>query len=972
MFHSLITNLSDTKERKGIFYAFYTALFCLVAFFTFSWFIFSGKSLIYRGDGWIQHYKALVYYAQYLRTIIKNLVFTHRLIIPDWDFCIGEGNDILGTLHYYVIGDPIALLSVFVPTRFMHYFFTFSSILRLYLAGVSFSALCFGTGVKNRCGILAGAISYSFCSWAVLNAGRHPFFNNPLIWFPFMILGIEKILRGEKPCLFILFTAISAASNFFFFYMIALLTVIYTFTRLFLLHKNDIGEILRTVFKIGLAALLGVSLSAIIVFPVLGTFLQESRLGTAQPFHWFYSLGYYSQLPAVFITRNLEFWLCLGYSVPIILSILMLLLQKRQNKLLKILFFLGVVIILFPIGGRLFNGMSYMTNRWVWAFALLAAYILAVNWESLFSASSKEQRSLFIFSVIYYAVCLLFERSRTAAALSAIPLFFISLSVIKDDFSIKSSKIKQCILLIIVAASTVNVEFWWFSPAGDNYVAKYLENKDIPEKSWSNNETALVKNIVTEAYPRYTGRSITPNVNLVNGISNTQYYWTLSNPYLNQYRAALAMRESRLYKTTGYDDRTTPIALSAAGYYVTKPGDHLGIPYGYQLLTTENIMVENTENALGQLKKELNVEHLSSVQIQKLNQALQNNYEVYENRFKLPLGYSYDSYMTRKTWESLDPVQKQEVQLSAAVLDTPMEGLSPYNAPVPYYAVFYTAEPRGMDVSLTGNAFITTADNTQITLRLEEPVKDAEIYVGFDHLEFKVTPEYDLYFGPDAVDPLRLYNKTNWDLLSYDKQSAIRKDKLFLAPTTDADITVRSSAGVSKEIQYMQPDSPYSSGRHDFIVNLGYTTDEIDSITITLPKRGIYSFSSLKVYKIPMDGYANKIEALSTDALQNVSIGVDCVQGDFSADSDKILCVAIPYSKGWSVYVDGQRQDVLLVNSRHIGTALAAGRHTVRFEYHTPLKRAGLTTSVSAIIIFLLFAFLSGKKNRHTAQTPLA
>lgn len=971
MFHSLITNLSDTKERKGIFYAFYTALFCLVAFFTFSWFIFSGKSLIYREDGWIQHYKALVYYAQYLRTIIKNLVFTHRLIIPDWDFCIGEGNDILGTLHYYVIGDPIALLSVFVPTRFMHYFFTFSSILRLYLAGVAFSALCFGTGLKNRCGILAGSISYSFCSWAVLNAGRHPFFINPLIWFPFMILGVEKILRGEKPFLFILFTAISAASNFYFFYMIALLTAIYTFIRLFLLYKNDIWNIIRFVFKIALAALLGTGLSAVIFFPVLGTFLQESRLGISQPFHWFYSLGYYSQLPAMLLTKHDQYWLSMGYSVPVILSIFMLLLQKRRDQLLKVLFFVGVGIILFPIGGRIFNGMSYMTNRWVWAFALLAAYILAAKWESLLLASSKEWRSLFIFSLVYYAVCLLFERSRVPAALSAIPLFFISLSVLKDDFSIKDLKKKQCILLIIVAASTVNVEFWRFSPSAENYTAKFLENKDIPEKIWNNNETALVKSIATEEYPRYTGRSITLNVNLLNEISNTQFYWSLSNPYLNQFRAALAMREPRFYTTTGYDDRTTPIALSAVGYYVTKPGDHLGMPYGYQFLTAENTQIENRESALNRLKKELNANQLSSGQIQKLNQSLQNNFEVYENRFKLPLGYSYDSYMTRKTWESLDPVQKQEVQLSAAVLDTPMEGLSPYNAPVPDYAVSYTAEPRGTDVSLTGNAFITTADNTQITLRLEEPVKDAEIYVGFDHLEFKVTPEYDLYFGPDAVDPLRLYNKTNWDLLSHDRQQAIRKARLFLEATTDADISVCSSAGVSKEIQYMQPDSPYSSGRHDFIVNLGYTTDEIDSITITLPKRGIYSFSSLKVYKIPLDGYANKIEALSTDALQNVSIGVDCVQGDFSSDSDKILCVAIPYSKGWSVYVDGQRQDVLLVNSRHIGTALAAGRHTVRFEYHTPLKRAGLTTSVSAIIIFLLFAFLSGKKNRHTAQTPL-
>ena len=32
-----------------------------------------------------------------------------------WDMNIGYGSDILTTLHYYVIGDPLTLLSVFVP-----------------------------------------------------------------------------------------------------------------------------------------------------------------------------------------------------------------------------------------------------------------------------------------------------------------------------------------------------------------------------------------------------------------------------------------------------------------------------------------------------------------------------------------------------------------------------------------------------------------------------------------------------------------------------------------------------------------------------------------------------------------------------------------------------------------------------------------------------------------------------------------
>ena len=80
----------------------------------------------YDGDGWYQHYKCLVYYSQYLRQILKDLLTLHRLVIPHWDFYIGEGADIINAMHYYVIGDPFALFSVFVPLRFMHHFFSFS------------------------------------------------------------------------------------------------------------------------------------------------------------------------------------------------------------------------------------------------------------------------------------------------------------------------------------------------------------------------------------------------------------------------------------------------------------------------------------------------------------------------------------------------------------------------------------------------------------------------------------------------------------------------------------------------------------------------------------------------------------------------------------------------------------------------------------------------------------------------------
>ena len=163
-----IRSALSEEAKKRWYYLIYSIAFCCLACCCFSWFILSNRSLIWQMDGWSQHFKALVYYSNYLREILRHLIYDHRLVIPEWDFYIGEGGDILNALHYYVIGDPFALLSVLVPTKYMHYFYSFASILRLYVAGIAFSALCFGTGRTNRKAILAGALAYSLCYWGIL------------------------------------------------------------------------------------------------------------------------------------------------------------------------------------------------------------------------------------------------------------------------------------------------------------------------------------------------------------------------------------------------------------------------------------------------------------------------------------------------------------------------------------------------------------------------------------------------------------------------------------------------------------------------------------------------------------------------------------------------------------------------------------------------------------------------------------
>ncbi len=963
MIASFFQSSMDENGKKRSYYAVYTFLFCVVAFFCFSWFIFSGKSLIWKGDGWKQHFKALIFYAKYLRQIIRHLLFDHKLIIPDYDFSIGEGSDIVNALHYYVIGDPITLLCVFVRAQYMQYFYTFTCVLRLYLAGWAFSELCFSTGRKNRYGILAGSIAYTFCYWALYNVARHPYFLNPMIYFPIMILGMERIIQKKSPYLFIAITAISAASNFYYFYIIVILTVIYAFIRLGVYYRLQIKQGFLTLLYLGAMAIIGVCIAGIILFPVLMMFLQDSRLSMPQPFHWFYPISYYSMIPSIAISDGLDYWLVMGFSAPVILSLFLLFQKKKNNTLLKLLFGTMVAIMVFPIGGRILNGMSYMTNRWSWAFALLCAYILVVEWDNLFLLTKKQWKSMTIFSISYYIVCLLFEKSRRDSALAALPMFFIALLIIQaDQTRSRANILRQIGLLSLVAVGSVHVAFWKYSPTTGNYIAQFEENKMV-WNDWYNNEVSVVKSLSDSPNSRMSGRSLTPNGNIAIGFSSTQYYWSISNPYMNEFRSSLFMREQSTFEYDGYDDRTTLLALSAVQYYSVKNNDSKGIPYGYTFIEKKNADITRKER-IEELKTELDVDDLSDAQSRKISGSSTNNYSVFQNDYALPIAYCYSTYFTKEMWDSFNPVQKQEAQLDAAYVDAKLEDIPIAELNLPSYLAPYDIECSGIEVSQGNHCFITTANNAKIILTLHDNITNAETYVGFTGLEFFPTAEYDLYFGDDSVDPLKLYNYTNWEMLPHNSKSSISRGKFFWNPIQNVDITIETSAGTKKVITYKQPDSTWSSGRHDFIANLGYVEDVVSTITITFPLRGKYSFDSLDVYGIPMDEFAGKIEKLQADTLQDIQFGTDTLSGRITLSESKLLCFATPFSNGWKASIDGKDTKVYCLNERYPGIVVPAGEHSILFHYHMPYKKAGFGLSLLGLASFALLIIISENKKK--------
>ena len=172
------------KKTKNIerfkFYGGYTVLFTICMICTSLYFIYNKSTFIWSVDGISQHYNALAYYGEYLRDILWNLFEKHSIIIPTYDFSIGYGADVLNTLHYYVIGDPLNLLAVFVPKEHTEILFHVLVILRIYLAGITFSVFARSRGNRSSVGFLAGVPIYLFSELraVIFSANIHFFLNS--------------------------------------------------------------------------------------------------------------------------------------------------------------------------------------------------------------------------------------------------------------------------------------------------------------------------------------------------------------------------------------------------------------------------------------------------------------------------------------------------------------------------------------------------------------------------------------------------------------------------------------------------------------------------------------------------------------------------------------------------------------------------------------------------------------------------
>mgnify|MGYP004466738711 FL=1 len=908
------------KLRKADFYILYTIAFGAISLFIYSYFYLNGKSLIWSHDGVPQHVNSLAYYGEYIRKVLHTLLVEHKLSMPMWDIHIGYGSDILTTLHYYVIGDPLTLFSVFVPRKYTEVLYEILIFLRIYLAGISFSYYCFYRKNPKQATFL-GTLVYIFAGWTVYAAMKHPYFSNPMIYLPLVLVGIEKIYQKKKPHLFIWAVAVAAMSNFYFFYMIGIFMVLYAIFRYFeIFGKTTLKEIFRWLLKFAGYSTVAVMIASLIFLPVIMSLFGTERFQARNYVPLLYDHIYYEKYLGCLIGENMIQWGVAGYSAVAMAGVFVIFAKKKKYTGLKLGFLLMNLFLLIPFAGHVLNGFSYVSNRWIWAYGMLIAYILVKAYPELFTLEIREKRRIVVMLLIYCVLALGSSAARTERNIAAVMLLCIAVLTVVSYGNIFIQGKYMCYMLagVLVVSITLGVSYQYSYEK--NYLSEFAEKGEAMDKLQSGVDKAVLATDDDSSYryDQYDALSY-DNTSMYMGTNSTSYYFSVANGNISHFFEDLYLNAPKEHHYDNLDGRTILERLAAVKYFVVKGSGYSYLPYGY------------TEKA---------------------GTATQNGkkYTAYENKDSLPFGYTYDSWIPEETYQKMTAVQKQQALLQGAVVENSSleETRTSFND---YEPSFHLEAESGCTIK--DEKIIVNKENARVTVEFNG-IKNSEVYLVAENLDY------------DALSPLQRISKNKWEKMTeYEKNSVRDEDSNWRYWKESQEGAIKASLGtVTKDIRIYTDRYNGYSGKHNFLVNMGYKAYAAKSVTLTFENTGVYSYDNLKVVCQPVSELDKQTEKLKKESLQNVELGVNEILGDITVSKDKILVLSIPYNSGFKAYVDGEEASLVKANGMYMAVELSKGSHHIQLTYRTPYLLTGAVLSVLGLLAFAGIFIWNTKKKR--------
>ncbi len=930
----------------------YTGLFLVAAALVYAAFFVYGKTLL-KGlgnvDGLTQHYPSY--------TKIKRVLSQGG---EAWSWDVGLGASFFDTFKGKLT-NPLTYILIAFPQKYLDLAYDFVTVLRQYLTGVAF--IIFGREVKlNNEQTVLGAFCYAFSGWAIMATITQGTFTNALLLFPFLIMGTERILKGKSPLVFIVAEVMFLASTVIWAYAAGIFAILYYLVRYpYYYGWKNFGRRFGAFIGDGIV---GLMISAIFVESILystTSAVTNSGYDTNQGI--FYSLKSYFLLPTtlVSITEANESY-SLIYAGLLAAALFPLIIRniRKKRSTAAIMAVFCLVIGLFPITGRIMNGMSYNVGRWyfVLAFFFVWAAMECLDHETL--GNRKNMFLLFgwwIFLCCWVVgVCIIYlkmlDHNTAWESLISLCMMFVIIAVLyireigRKKFAGKLTGLTRLSAFLCRASSAilalllvvnVGVNGWLLMTGSGEFTGQrikaYVDSGALPAQ-YDESVLRAVPEIQAEDTSFFRTDQLSDsfeknNTNLMFGArSLNEYFSTISSDwlYLNKLMGNNAGYNRRIVSLSN-DNRSGLDYLMGVKYFLRDEnykaaGKTSYVPYGFEYWKTVD------------------------------------GVEVYRNTKYMGIGTAYSKYITESELLEYSPLEREQVMLQAAVVkDEDAESLASGDV---HHATSQELKTDVQELSCKitktnnvtmdgvngGEMVVTQGENTDnmdpdsngFTIHVDGTAKNVQIVVSFEEMDREqFTWDENL-----AMRGMTVAEQGYNSLKEYLYRQDFTGGTSFVISATSGNRTKTAAC-------YKDGNTGLNDVR-DYNLNLGYYENFSGDIQIHLNNAGNYTYDAIKVYAIPMDIYDESTDALDESSFRLTSFDNDTVIGTVDNDEESVVYFSILNNAGWHVYVDGEEADKLEnVNVAFTGVKVSAGKHEITLEYDYPGLKAGTAVMIAGL-----------------------
>ena len=908
--------MKKKTESGRVFLLRYTLLFMAVSALIFLPFMLCGRSFVNRTDGMTQYLVYLRYMGQYLRNCFREIL-RGSFSFPAYDFSIGLGDDIGQIVRFH----PLDFLSAVVPSGFTEQLYAVILFLRLFLAGLSFSLFAFywrshtQSGEKGEEGsflpvhpvnVLSGAVVYVFGGYILLRVVNHPTYAAPFIVFPLLLTGAEKVMRREGYLLFPAMVFLGFWSNYYFMYIMSWGLLAYVLVRFPELYTARRGRSLCILAgRMILLYLLGLVMSFATLLPTILRYRESIRTSSASGgmellfysdvrryFAWFLNL--ISPFQGSGNGVNLNFAVIV---FPCL--IILFLLPWKMHRSLKLFLIASLIVLLVPALGYVLAVFNRENNRWMFLVALCLGMCVVFAADYFHNMSRRRCVILAACAGIYSAAVLIqtlmtgfnpYNLAGAAELLLAVPVLICA-----GRRSIRS--VRLSVLLVTCVSAAVN-GYITYTPSLGAVCLDYIRAGNTTARYENNWRSRAAHRIQDPSFYRVEGFSVNHLMDncaeFADFNGTAEYNSILNASWIDAMKLENNKDMNGITTVHGMDARPVSLNLAHAKYFVTRENGFGAVPYGYE---------EDASLSTDQTK-------------------------VYVCTNPLSFGFSYDTFISRDTFEKLSPLEKEVMQLYAAV-------------------------PEDRDASGYDQA---------------KALKEAGLH-ELAGLPFSILEKDAPVLGTQNVDysdgKLKVLEEGGSIEISAGQKKGYDRYLLLEHLLTDrATATVKVETGsVSSLVKLRSRDELYTLGREDYLIHLGYgREDQEESVRISFWNRTGFRLSGIRVLYVPMQDFDRAVDRLNEDSVRQEIVQDGEVQGTITLPAAKLVVFSVPWAKGWTLEVDGEKTPLQKTDLLYASALIEEGTHTVHLKYEAPGAAAGAAAALGGMGIWIAFALYRRKK----------